>query len=175
MVGCRLRLTSPWSLSSSPSILLSSIDTPQATFLGGSAASAGLFGSSASAMAARVHWPLLLTALHVDSQNTFCRSVSLPLCRLDLKAGMPKSAGGAESCLLGDSMKLKSKACTTLVAELRLESGSGSLTSAGPLRTLRLVFRMLLPVVMVLNLVMILFAAAADDLGWWPSESDLSL
>jgi len=68
-------------------------------------------------------------------------------------------------------MKPESKAHTTLLAELRFESGSGSSTSAGLLCTLYAVFRMLLPVFLVLNLV-ILLAAAADNSGWWPSESD---
>jgi len=62
----------------------------------------------------------------------------------------------------------------TSVAEQRFQLGSSSLTSAGPLRSLCPVLRMLLPFFLVLNLV-ILFAAAADDLGWWPSESDSSL
>ena len=70
-------------------------------------------------------------------------------------------------------MKPESKARMTLVSELQFESGSGSLTSAGPLRTLSPVFRMLLLVFLVLNLV-ILFAAAADDSGWWSCESDAS-
>jgi len=146
----------------------------RATFLRGCAASAGPFGSSASAMAARSPLPLLLTAVRVDSQKTFFRSVSHPICWPDLKARMPKSVEGAEGCLVGDGVKLEAKARTTLVAELWFKSGSGSSMSAGPLRTLCLVFRMLLPVFLVLNLV-ILFAAAVDDLGWWPSESDSSL
>jgi len=173
-VGCRLRLTSPWSLSSSPSILLSIIGTPRATYVRGSPASAGLFGSSASAMAARSSLPLLLTAVPVDSRNTFFRSVSLPMCRPDINARMSKSVGGAEGCLLEDGVKSKYKAHRTLVAELRFESGSSSSTSAGLLRPLCLVFHMLLLVFLELNLV-ILFVAAADDSGRWLSESDSSL
>ena len=125
-------------------------------------------------MAARSRLPLVLTAVRVDSQNTFFRSVSLPICQPDLKAQMPKSVGGAEGCLLGDGVKPESKARTTLVAELGFESGSGSLRPARPLHTLCPVFRMLLPGFLVLNLV-ILFAAAADDSGLWPSESDSSV
>jgi len=87
---------------------------------------------------------------------------------------MPMSVGGAEGCLLADGVKLESMACTTLVAALQFESGSGSSTSAGPLHTLYPVFGMLLLGLLVLNLV-IHFAAAADGSGWWPSESDSSL
>jgi len=149
------------------------LGTPWATFLEGFAASAGPFGASASAMAARSPLPLLLTAVWVDSGNSFLRSVSLPICRPDLKAQISYSVGEAEDCLLGDGLKAESKACTTLVANLRFESGSGSSTTARPLRTLCLVFRMLLLVFSVLNLVT-LFAAGADNLGWGPSGSDLS-
>jgi len=71
-------------------------------------------------------------------------------------------------------VKPESKARTTLVAKLRLESGSGSSMFARPLHTHCPVFCILLLVFLELNLV-ILFAAAADDSGWWPSESDSSL
>ena len=87
---------------------------------------------------------------------------------------MPKSLGGAEGCVLEDGVKPECKARTTLVAEHRFESGSVSPTSAGPLHTLHLVFRMPLTVFLVLNLV-ILFAAAADEFGLWLSESDSSV
>jgi len=78
---------------------------------------------------------------------------------------MPKSAAGAEGCLLGDGVKPESMAGTTLVAKLQFESGTGSLTSARQLPTLCPVLHMLVPVLFVLNL-LIPFAAAADDLGW---------
>jgi len=65
---------------------------------------------------------------------------------------------------VGDCVKPESKVRTTVVAKLHFESGSGSSTSARPLRTLYLVFHMLLPVFLVLNLVFLL-AAAADDSG----------
>ena len=78
---------------------------------------------------------------------------------------MTRSVGGAEVCLLEDGVKPESKARTTLVAELQFESASGSSMSATPLRTLCPVFHMLLPVFLVLNLV-ILVVAAADDSGW---------
>ena len=68
-------------------------------------------------------------------------------------------------------MKPESRAGTTWVGEQQFESGSGLLTSSGPLCTLCLVFCMLLPVFLVLNLD-ILFGAAAEDLGSGPSESD---
>jgi len=87
---------------------------------------------------------------------------------------MPKSVVGAEGCLLEDGVKPESKARMTLVAELWFESGSGLSTSAGPLHPLCPAFRMVLPVFLVLHLV-ILFAAAVDDSGWWLSESDPSL
>jgi len=85
VVGCRLRLTFPWTLSGSPSILLSIIGTPRVAFLGGSVASAGPFGLSALGMPARSRLPLLLTAVQVDSRNTFFRSVTLLICWPDLK------------------------------------------------------------------------------------------
>ena len=66
------------------------IGTPQVPFLRGSAVSAGQVGLLASAMAARSCLPLLLTAVRVDSRNTFFKSVSLPICRPDLKVRMPK-------------------------------------------------------------------------------------
>jgi len=84
---------------------------------------------------------------------------------------MPKLVGGAEDYLPEDGVKPESKARTALVAKLWFESDSGSLTSTRALRTLCPVFRIMLLVFLVLNQV-ILFAAAADDLGWWPSESD---
>ena len=87
---------------------------------------------------------------------------------------MPKSVEGAEGCLLEDGVKPESKAGTTLVAELRFECGSGSFMSTAPLPTRCLVFGMLLAVFLVLNQV-ILFAAAADDWGGWPSKSNSSL
>jgi len=87
---------------------------------------------------------------------------------------MPKSVGGAEGCLVADGVKPVSKSHTTLLAELRFETGSESSTSAGSLRTLCTVFGMLSPAFMVLNPV-ILFAAPADNSGWWPPEPDSSL
>jgi len=75
---------------------------------------------------------------------------------------MPKSVGGAEGCLLEDGVKPECKARTTLVAELRFYSRYISLTSVRLLRTLCPDFRMLLPVFLLLNLV-ILFGAAVDD------------
>jgi len=91
----------------------------------------------------------------------------------DLKAGMPKSVGGAEAVLLGDGVNPECKAGMTMVSQLPFEPGSGSLPSAGPLRTHWPVFRMLLAVFLVFNGV-IFFAAVVDYSAWWPSESDLS-
>jgi len=53
---------------------------------------------------------------------------------------MSNSVGGAEGCLLGDGVKLESKARTTLVAELQFESGSCLSMPPRPLHTLCLVF-----------------------------------
>jgi len=118
-----------------------------------------------SAMAPRAQLPLLVTAVRVDSRKTFLRSVSLSICRPGLKARMPKAVGRAEGCLLGPGVKPESKAHTTLVAELWFETSSGSSTLATPLSTLCPVIRMLVPLFLVHNQ-MILHMAAEDDLGW---------
>jgi len=137
---------------------------PWATFLGGCAV---------SAMAARSGSSILLTTFRVDNRITFFRSVSFSICQPDFKGGIPKPVGGADGRLLEDGAKPESKARTALVAERRLESRSCSATSTGPQHTLCPVFRMMLPVFLVLYQV-ILFVAVADNSAWLPSVSDSS-
>ena len=93
LVGCWLELNSPWDLSGSTSTLESVASIRRATFLGGSAGSAGLFSSSSTAIAARLRLLLLLTAVKLGNINAFFQSVSLPI-PLGFKARVFKCNGG---------------------------------------------------------------------------------
>jgi len=145
--------------------------TWRATFRWGSGLSSELYSSSATCMTARLRLPLLFAGV----RGAFFRSVPCPLCLLELKTPVPKLAQGTEACLPGDDVGPESRAGIASFAKSRprsaatSDSGSHSPTSAQLMRSVRPVFFVVLPLLVVLDEV-VRFAAAADDSGWWPSE-----
>ena len=125
LVGCWLELNFPWDLSGPTSTPESIASIRRATFLWGSAGSAGLLGSSSSVIAASLRLLLLLTAVMLDNSDAFFRSVSLPI-QLGFKARVSKLPRRVKACLLGDGEKPASETAS--------ESDSDSSTSGEWLR-----------------------------------------
>jgi len=169
--GSGLRLSSPSSVSGSTSMPASIAPTWRATFRLGSGLSSELYGSSSSCITARLRLPLLFAGV----RGAFFRSVTCPLCLLELKTQVPKLAQGTEACFPGDDVGAESGAGIALFAKwsprsaTTSDSGSDLPTSAQLMRCVRPVFFVVLPLVVVVAK-LVRFAAAADDSGWWPSE-----
>ena len=155
MVGCWLKSNSSWDLSGSTSTLESVASIRWATFLGGSAGSAGLLSSSSSAIAVRLRLLLLLTVVKLGNTYALFRSVSLRI-RLGLKARVSKLSRWVKACLLGDGAKP--------ALETALRSDSDSSTSARWLCCTA-------PVPWALLLFGSRLAAPVDGPGWLPTHT----
>ena len=129
---------------------------PPLHFLWGSGLSSKPDDSSPSYIATRFRLPPLLAGI----RDAFFRSVSHPLCLLDLKIRVSKLARGIEAFSPGEDVKLESRAreagialdaksCPGLAATLY--SGSHSPMSAQLIRDVRPVFLVVLPLLVVLD------------------------
>jgi len=127
-------------------------------------------------MTARLRLPLLFAGI----PGSFFRSVSCPLCLLDLKTQVGKLAQGTEARLAGDDLGLESGVRIALLANVRplspTTSGAGS-----DWRTFAQLIRCVCPVVFVVIVLLVVLnevvglTAAADDSGSWVSEFGYAL
>src|SRR5437588_2984996 len=130
-------------------------------------------------MAARLRLPWLLADIRVDRRDTFFRSVSHPICLPNLKKRVPKSAGGTDACLPRVGAKPESGVGIILVVKLgsasavifEPDSNSSASTVLLPRICPAILMAFLVRVVVVALVVVVRFAAVADDSGWSLSSS----